>query len=165
VAEVELIKWTPIDELERRLQRSLPPGLRLRGLREIRPVRKGRRPVEHRYRIHLRETQIKVDPRRLRKALEAKVLPHLRRQRPNRNQPPKKLDLRKSLANAALDASGDLYISVRPDPHGTLRPLELLSLLTEKPERVLKGVRVTRVLTKLDPPPNPASAQDPPHLS
>jgi radical SAM-linked protein len=153
-AEVELAQWIPLSKLERQLRRSLPPGLLLRSLKEVDPIRTGKRLIECRFRIQLREPQIRLSSRRLEELREAPKLPYRRRKRQAAG-PTKELDLRPSLVDAKLDDNGDLCLNVKPSPNGTGRPLEYLSMLTGVPEDRLRGIRITRLRMTLGSPPPP----------
>lgn len=152
VVELELIEWIQPKELLERLETNLPPGIHLLSVRELPPTRRSRTPVRLRYRLHLAEAQVRLDPAKLAQLLAAETLPH-KKQKPGKAAQTR--DLRPSLVLAALDAD-DLVVDVRPSPEGLARPLEVLSLLLEMPLEKLRHIRVTREQMELaEPTPDP----------
>jgi len=152
-AELELTQWMPLNEIQERLSRSLPPGLNLRSIQELPPLRKGRQPVRIRYRLHLAEQGIRINPPALEALRTAPSLPFLRRT-PNGDR--RTADLKLNLVAAEAAPSGDLLLDLKPLPQGLARPLEYLSLLTERPLETLRHVRVTKLLMDLAFPQAPA---------
>jgi radical SAM-linked protein len=152
VAELELIECLPLTEVQNRLEHCLPPGLILRAVTEIPPTRKGGKLARLRFKLHLAEQGIPVTPQALAALSSA---PRLILQRPKRpGVAARQVDLRPNLATAALDAAGDLVLDLAPSPQGLPRPLESLSLLTQTPVDQLRHIRVTKLATRLEPPPN-----------
>jgi radical SAM-linked protein len=144
VAEIEFNQWLDIQEVFSRMSCVLPPGLKLMAVQEMPLFRAGRIPDKIHYQLHLQEAGILIHPLKLQALLETTTLPFLR-QREKRLQ---SVDLRPALLAAKLEPQGDLLLEVRPSQNGTARPLEVLSLLTEKPLEELKRVRVTK--TRMD---------------
>jgi radical SAM-linked protein len=152
--EIEFTQWNPLDLIQNRLAACLPPGLSLLSLREIPPHRRGAMVSELRFKVHLAERRLAVSPRDIARLLAAPRLP-FRREQPwkERGRTVVEVDLRPALAGIALDAGGDLEITLRPSPAASARPLEVLSLLTGLPLSELRRVRVTKLRTGLAPAP------------
>ena len=140
VVELELTEWIQPKELMERLEINLPPGIHLRSVRELPPIRRSRAPVRLRYRLHLAEAEVHLAEERLVQLLNAPTLPFEKR---TPGKPVQTRDLKASLLHAELD-DGDLVVDVRPSPQGMARPLAFLSLLLETPLQKLRHLRVTR---------------------
>jgi radical SAM-linked protein len=159
VAEIELTKCLATQEVFERLSSALPPGLVLKTVKDLPPRRMGQIPRLIRYRLHLREAEITINPEALKGLLAATTLPF---QRP-REKHLQSVDLRPALLDLRLEDGGDLLADVQPSQKGSARPLELLSLLLSPPSATqeaiaqllesLKRVRVTKLLMEMTPPP------------
>ncbi|MCW8133640.1 MAG: TIGR03936 family radical SAM-associated protein [Planctomycetota bacterium] len=146
VAELELNECIPLSHLKERLARTLPPGFTLISLKDLPLSRRVRQPETIRYRLHLAEAGMPLDP----KAAEAlKALPAIpfTRTRRGKDGRPRQIqaDLKAYLRDAEAGAGGDLEVEVAAGPQGTARPLEFLSVLTQQPLETLKAVRVTKL--------------------
>lgn len=160
-AELELHQWIPIQDLKERLAAALPPGLALHTVREMDPVRRGQRPVRVVYRMELGEAELTVPPERLEWLARAATLPYLRvrlerGRRKGRPQPPKTVDLRTVIGAVAAAEGGAVDVEILPTPVLTARPLEVLSLLLERPKDQLAGIRITKLSMTLEPTGNPS---------
>ena len=154
VAEIEFNQWLDTQEVSRRLACALPPGLVLKEVREMPPLRAGRIPDRIHYLLHLREAGIQIPTTAIPALLQAATLPY-QRQREKRVQ---SVDLRLALLELnhvtppdqpeAANPLPDLELVVRPSQNGSARPLEVLSLLTGLPLEELRRVRVTK--TRMD---------------
>ena len=162
VAELELTQWLLPDNLKDRLENRLPPGLRIVQITEIPPNPRVRLPLRLEYLIHLKEAGLKLSLEQIQAFLSRPALPYLRL-RPDK--PPlereKEVDLKPFLLAVEVDAAGDLAVAVNPGANGNARPLEVLSLLLEKPLEQLRGIRVTKTKMILEPPKMP-QIQNPP---
>jgi radical SAM-linked protein len=152
VAEIELTKCLATQDVFDRLSSAFPPGLVLKTVKDLPPRRMGQVPKLIRYRLHLKEAAVQIDPQEIPKLLAATTLPF---QRP-REKHLQNVDLRPALLDLRED-EGDLLADVRPSQKGSARPLELLSLLlnpsARQPLETLKRVRVTKVLMEMTAPP------------
>ena len=161
VAELELTQWLPPDNLKDRLENRLPPGIRILRVEELPPNPRVRLPLRLEYRIHLKEAGISLTAERLSAFLQKDQLPY-RRIRPDK--PPlereRVVDLKPFLASVAV-VDGDLDVAVDPSTGGNARPLEVLSLLLERPLEELRGIRVTKTKMILEEPKMP-QIQNPP---
>lgn len=154
--EIELTEWIPLDDLRNRLTSQLPPNLPLTAIRELPPTRRGSRPTQMRYRLHLAKAGLTIAPNRLNEMLAQPALPFLRdRPQKGKARKPETIDLKPFLVAAALAEDGDLVVDLQPHRQATARPLELLSLLTGEPVVALKRVPVTKLRMTLEPPPTP----------
>ena len=147
-AEIELTQCLAIPELCARLSAVFPPGLVLKAVKELPPLRGGQIPILVQYRVHLAQTGLEVTPQRVAVLLEARTLPFAR-QREKRIQD---VDLRLALLNLSLEPNGNLLVEVKPSPKGSTRPLEVLSLLLNEPLPSLCHVRVTKLRMDLQLP-------------
>lgn len=147
-AEIELTQCLPLQEIHDRLSSAFPPGLKLKQVRDLPPRRAGQTPIRIRYRLHLMEAGIAVNPDDLTRLMTAASLPF---QRP-REKAEQSVDLRPALLALRLELS-DLLLDVQPSPRGSARPLEVLSLLMMIPLQELKRVKVTKLLMELQAPP------------
>jgi radical SAM-linked protein len=143
-AEIELTQWIPLNALQDRLARSLPPGIKLLRLVELPLTRAGRQPERTRYLLELPAAGLQCPPELLEQFLARTSLPFTRLRLDLRPPQRRKLELRPLLLEAELDAEGNLALVVSLGGAGSARPLELLSLLLERPLEDLRGVRVTR---------------------
>lgn len=161
VAELELIQWIHPDNLKDRLEKRLPPGIRIIRVEELPPNPRVRLPLRLEYQIHLKEAGISLTPDHLNAFLAKDRLPYLR---VRLDKPPQErervVDLKPFLAAAAV-VDGDLAVAVDPGTGGNARPLELLSLLLDRPLEQLKGIRVTKTKMILTEPKMP-QIQNPP---
>lgn len=168
VAELELDECIPPNILQHRLAATLPPGIRLLGIRELPLTRKARQPETIRYRLHLAEAGIPLDPRALQNLRTAPTLPFQRTRRGKDGRPRTvQVELKAFLIAAEAAGDGDLEVVVAAGPTGTARPLEFLSLLTSRPLPELKTVRVTKLrmtLTETEAPPPEQNPPEPPNL-
>jgi radical SAM-linked protein len=149
VAEIEFTQCLAIEEVSARLSSAFPQGLVLKTVKELPPRRAGQTPRLIRYLLHLKEAAIAVPPEALAQMLAQTTLP-FQRPREDRIQD---VDLRAGLVDLRLETAGDLVIDVAPSQKGSVRPLEILSLLLKKPLAEVKGVRITKLLMELLPPP------------
>ncbi len=146
--EIELTQCLKIQDIFTRLSSVFPPGLALKAVKDLPPLRAAQIPARIQYRIHLAEAQVQVQPQALESLLKATTLP-FERPRENRLQ---KVNLRPALMALKLDSHRDLLLDVRPGQKGSARPLEVLSLLLQRPLNELKRVRVTKLAMELQPP-------------
>jgi radical SAM-linked protein len=149
-AEIEFTKCLATQEIFARLSSAFPPGLKLKTVKDLPPRRAGQIPLRIQYRLHLAEAGMKVLPEQLAKILEAKTLPFAR----PREKCIQNVDLRPALLDLAIEAAGDLRVDVRPSQKGSVRPLEILSLLTGMSLEQLKQVRVTKLSMEMQSPPD-----------
>jgi len=147
-AEIELTQCLQTQEILDRLSSAFPPGLKLKAVKELPPRRAGQIPIRIQYQLHLMEAGIHLDPQTLAPLLAATTLPF---ERP-REKGIQNVDLRPALLDLRIE-KGDLQVDVKPSQKGSVRPLEVLSLLLKTPLQNLKGVRVTKLLMELQPPP------------
>ena len=158
-AEIELTTWIQPNELMARLAHHIPPGLTIRGVKELPSTRKGQTPRRMTYRLHLAEAGVRLTREMLAQALRTPALIFLR-MRPDKEKPGKirtlEVDLKPLVAAAILDEdTGVLEVAIAVTPQATARPLEVLSVLTGTPLEQLKQVRVTKLESLLEPPPQP----------
>jgi radical SAM-linked protein len=148
-AEIEFTQCLATQEVFTRLSSALPPGIQLKAVKALPPRRAGQIPLRILYRLHLVEAGITLAQSQLDGLLEAPALPF---ERP-REKHLQKVDLRPALLALSLEPAGDLLAEVRPSPKGSVRPLELLSLMLNTPLSEVKRVRVTKISMELQPPP------------
>ena len=147
-AEIEFTQCLSTQEVLARLSSVFHPALALKAVKNLPLRRAARIPIRIRYRLHLKEAEIQVEPLPLQELLRAETLP-FSRPREKRIQ---KVDLKPALLDASAGDEGDLWVDVRPGPKGSVRPLEVLSLLLHTPLSKLKHVRITKVLMELSEP-------------
>lgn len=146
VAELELIECIPLNQLKERLARTLPPGFSLNSLKDLPLSRRVRQPETIRYRLHLAEAGIRLDPAQVEAMKARPEIPFTRTRRGKDGRPRQiQADLKAHLRDAAAEEGGDLEVEVGAGPQGTARPLEFLSVLTQQPLETLKAVRVTKL--------------------
>jgi radical SAM-linked protein len=148
VVEIEFSKCLPIEDIAARLSSAFPPGLTIKAVKELEAQRAGQVPTLIRYRLHLQEAGIHIPPEAPAQLLAQATLPF---QRP-REKHIQNVDLRPALGDIRVDEAGDLIVDVRPAARGSVRPLEVLSLLTQQPLDSLKRVRMTKVLMEMQLP-------------
>ncbi len=148
-AEIELTQCLATQEVFSRLSSVLPPGIQLKAVKDLPPRRAGQTPIRIQYLLHLVEAGIQLQTLQLENLLKAPALPF---ERP-REKHLQKVDLRPALLALSLNPQGNLLVEVKPSPSGSVRPLEVLSLLLNVPLDDVKRVRVTKLLMELQTPP------------
>ncbi|HEY3319639.1 MAG TPA: TIGR03936 family radical SAM-associated protein [Planctomycetota bacterium] len=148
-AEIELTQCISTQDIYNRLSSTFPPALKLKAVTDLPPRRAGQIPLRIRYRLHLTEAGLQIPAGRVEQIREATSLPF---ERP-REKETQSVDLRPALLALEIEASGDLRLDVQPSPKGSMRPLEVLSLLLNLPLSQLRQVRVTKLQMQLKPPP------------
>ena len=148
-AEIELTQCLATQEVFSRLSSVLPPGIQLKAVRNLPPRRAGQIPIRIQYLLHLVEAAIQLHQHQLDDLLKLPALPF---ERP-REKHLQKVDLKPALLNLSLNPQGNLLVEVKPSPKGSVRPLEVLSLLLNVPLEEVKRVRVTKLLMELQTPP------------
>lgn len=146
VAELELNECIPLNQLQERLARTIPPGFKLNSLKELPLTRRVRQPETIRYRLHLAEASLPLETKEVEALMALQTIPFTRTRRGKDGRPRQiQVDLKAYLLGAEAVDGGDLEVEVAAGPQGTARPLEFLSILTKQPLETLKAVRVTKL--------------------
>lgn len=148
--DLELSRWVPPQKVRAEIASALPEGMEITAAKLLPPKRSGERPVEMSYRVLPPGSPATqgITPARIREFLAREQL-LFERPREKRIQ---RLDLRPSLLDLELDArEGSLAIRLRPTQHGTARPAEILSLLSEKPLTETRSWPTTKTAMQMAP--------------
>ena len=148
-AEIEFTQCLSTQEVFVRLSSVFPPGLLLKTVRELPPRRAGQTVRRILYRLHLAEAALTVTAAQIQNLLAQTTLPF---QRP-REKRMQSVELRPALAELKAVDGGDLLAAVSPGPKGSARPLEILSLLLNRPLQNLRHVRIVKLQSELEPAP------------